>query len=214
MHLCPGRALCRCPPRRVALCRTAGFFHDGAELPPGGAVVLSRPFGGATDASISQRRFFRLALGRTAVNGFSTKKAILRLRRPFAATDGLQNRHFKQASDGRHGKARSFFVCGDAAAAPEDGASDHGLALFVFRGAFCIQRNIPSAPRRNDKVYRSGDKPENAGEIFYCTVLRDGFAWLALPRSAAFFVFARHPLILQIYTYFITHISVSFLCTL
>lgn len=110
--------------------------------------------------------FCAWALGRTAGNGFSTKKAILRLRRPFAATDGLQNRHFKQASDGRHGKARSFFVCGDAAAAPEDGASDHGLALFVFRGAFCIQRNIPSAPRRNDKVYRSGDKPENAGGFF------------------------------------------------
>ena len=139
--------------------------------------------------------FCARAPGRTAVSDFSTKKAILRLRRPFAATDGLQNRRFEQASDGRRGKARSFFVCGDAAAAPEDGASDHGLALFVFRGAFCIQRDIPSAPRRNDKVYRSGDKPENAGEIFYCTVLRDGFAWLALPRSAAFFILARPPLI-------------------
>lgn len=31
---------------------------------------------------------------------FSTKKAILRLRRPFAATDGLQNRHFEQAPTG------------------------------------------------------------------------------------------------------------------
>lgn len=89
-----------------------------------------KAFRGATDASISQKRFLRLALGRTAVSGFSTKKAISRLRRPFAADDGAQNRRFEQASDGRHGKARSFFVCGDAAAAPEDGASDHGLALF------------------------------------------------------------------------------------
>lgn len=84
----------------------------------------------------SKAFFCARALGRTAVSGFSTKKALPRLRRPFAATDGLQNRRFEQASDGRHGKARSFFVCGDVAAAPEDGASDHGLALFVFRGTF------------------------------------------------------------------------------
>ncbi len=95
-----------------------------------------KAFRGATDASISQKRFLRLALGRTAVSGFSTKKAISRLRRPFAADDGAQNRRFEQASDGRHGKARSFFVCGDAAAAPEDGASDHGIVLFVSRGTF------------------------------------------------------------------------------
>ena len=80
--------------------------------------------------------FCARALGRTAGCGFSTKKALPRLRRPFAADDGAQNRRFEQASDGRHGKARSFFVCGDAAAAPEDGASDHGLALFAFRGTF------------------------------------------------------------------------------
>lgn len=99
--------------------------------------------------------FCAWALGRTAGCGFSTKKALPRLRHPTGCNIVVLNR-LPTGDTGR--RVLSLF------AAMPCGAGGRGLRSRSC--ALCLQRNVPFARRRNDKVYRSGDKPENVGGFF------------------------------------------------
>ena len=91
-----------------------------------------KAFRGATDASISQRRFLRSGAWPHRGERFFNEVCGVLLRRPTGCKIVTLNR----LPTGDTGRRVLSLVCGDAAAAPEDGASDHGIVLFVSRGTF------------------------------------------------------------------------------